>query len=175
MTRSIIFEFMDSFFMEIYTKVLLHYVDKQKACERPRGITRKKKINYHNQFRKCQRSLERATTQIPRTRSHDLAQEKLDRLWSYRSYNQNHRYDDTIRIRHLQCPKQQDPHAPRWILWVTSNYLHSGEWSSYCSCYFDRNSFILDHSSFISYFSFFMSFFNLDNCSISFIFNLNDT
>lgn len=99
--------------------------------------------------------------------SRDSQRTQLDHLWSYRSYNSSHHYDDSIRLLHLLPAGQIDVGPPRWVLWVSSNYLHTGGWSSFAPLYLDFNNFFKDNVSDM-YSTYFRTLFDIDRFSFLF-------
>lgn len=90
----------------------------------------------------------------------------LNQHWSSRTYNDANRYDDNIRLKFLQPLKQHNHFVPRWILYITSNYLYSGGWSSFISSTF--SAFSIENFSFSSYFLSFSCNYNINSFCFSF-------
>lgn len=78
------------------------------------------------------------------------------------------RYDDRYRIAFLQSQRPNNHFVPKWIILITSNYLHAGGWTSFIQDCDDRQSFYTLNSLHLDYFILFSKFFNLGSHVLSF-------
>jgi ribonuclease HI len=170
--RSILWKFLDIFMKNIRKITWLQRCDLMKQWEKNNNITTKDKKTYKQRYNNRNKTRTLSRNEIPRN------QQSSNNTNNFNSYNGReniHDYDyyNSSLFRYYnvhrgkkrnidQTPSLNNYHLTDWILYTSSNFLHSGHWTKYISLH---NFSLLTYYSSLEFYNFYRKFLFLDYSS----------